>query len=97
MEFAKAGRWDEAVQLAEENLEMVKGEELWGGVADGMALLARLEVGRGRWGAAEKWAREAWERLVAMGFLKADGGFEGFGGVEGLLRVVGEGVLRAMK
>lgn len=91
LELARAGSWNEAVQLAEENLDMVTGEGLWGGVADGMALLARLEMGLGRRREAEVWARKSWERLVAMGFLGGEGGFEAWG-VDAFLELVGEGV-----
>ncbi|KAJ4299824.1 hypothetical protein N0V90_005070 [Kalmusia sp. IMI 367209] len=89
------GKTVEAIELAEETLEMMREEGLEGTEADQLVLLAKMWLGVGEREAAERYGRESWERLRGMGFLGEvrDEEWE----LEGFLGMVGEGVREVLR
>lgn len=69
VELAENYKIDEAIQLAEESVDMIMEEDIYPMLTDEYAMLAMLYLEKGDRKTAEKYGRKAWGLLADLGFL----------------------------
>lgn len=69
MELAQAYKLDEAIQLAEESVEMIREEDIWPMLTDEYAMLAMLWLEKNHKQKAEYYGEKTHRLLADLGFL----------------------------